>query len=379
MKIVLCGVGETHYFSLLLNRMVSDFSCEIYNVIPSKGAGHFGKGVGGYTGARLFNSVELKDVKFLKSNRVFLGLMKKIITIKPDVLIISEEYLYSIILNPLIMLTLKVLGVKVFLKSIPFRLPSSDSYKNSSPFPIGTIKLFVRSFIYKILHGHLVYINKGKDIYGSYGVDPAKVFVTYNSPDTDYLLGIYEELNSKTVKPLGAPARIVHVGRLIEWKKVDLLIRACEEVRKRGFNVELVIIGDGPEKNKLELLSNSFIDLNVKFLGGIHDYFLLGKELIISDLYVLAGIGGLSINDAMCFGLPIVCSECDGTEEELVIDGYNGFIFKKDSLIDLADKIILILGDDNKRKEMGMASLEIIKNKININTVLNAYYNAFKS
>lgn len=379
MKVMLCGVGETHYYSLLLNRMVSDFSWKIYNIIPQKGTGHFGKGVSGFSGTRLFTSVALRDYKFLKSNHIFLGLMGKVITLKPDVLIVSEEYLYLIILNPLMMLVLKFFGVRVFLKSIPFRLPSSDSYKKASSFPLGLIKLFVRSTIYKLLDGHLVYVNKGKEIYGSYGVDPSKVFVTYNSPDTDKLLNIYKELSSKTIKSVGNPLRIVHIGRLIPWKKVDLLIEACEKVRKRGFNIELVIIGDGPEKNNLQELSKKFEKLKTSFLGGIHDYISLGKELIISDLYVLAGIGGLSINDAMCFGLPVICSECDGTEAELVKDGYNGYIFENDSLEDLEKKIILVLKDEEKRKAMGLASLEIIEKNININTVLNAYKEAFEN
>lgn len=376
---MLCGVGETHYYSLLLNRMVSDFSWKIYNVVPQKGPGHFGKGVSGFSGARLFTSVALRDWKFLKSNHMFIGLMKEIIVIRPDVLIVSEEYLYSIILNPFMMLVLKVLGVKVFLKSIPFRLPLSDVYKKTSPFPLGLIKLFVRSSIYKTLDGHLVYVNKGKEIYESYGVDSSKVFVTYNSPDTDNLLNIYKELSTKMTKPDRKLFRIVHIGRLIAWKKVDLLIEACEEVRKRGLDIELVVIGDGPEKDSLQELSKKYEKLKTSFLGGIHEYTSLGKELIISDLYVLAGIGGLSINDAMCFGLPVICSECDGTEAELVKDGYNGYIFENNSLEDLVKKIILVLENEEKRKAMGLASLEIIEKKININTVLSAYQEAFKS
>lgn len=379
MKIVFCGVGETHYYSLLLNRMVSDLSHEIINIIPNKGTGHFGKGVSGFKGKRLFQSLELTDINFLNSNRAFLGLTKKILSLRPDVLVVTEDYLFSTFFNPFLVLALKLLGIKLYLKSIPFRLPDGESYKKNSKFPFGAIKLVVRSLIYKSVDGHLVYIHKGKEIYGSYGVNSSKVYVTYNSPDTDYLLGIYSELKKTIEIPIRKTKRIVHVGRLIEWKKVDLLIKACEEVRKSGFDIELVIIGDGPERNKLEELSRTFPSLKVIFLGGIHDYFLLGNELIVSDLYVLAGIGGLSINDAMCFGLPVICSECDGTEVELVKDGYNGYIFKNDSLDDLVFKIKKVLENEEQQKAMGLASLEIINNKININTVINAYNVAFNS
>ena len=61
-----------------------------------------------------------------------------------------------------------------------------------------------------------------------------------------------------------------------------------------------------------------------------------------STVYVLAGMGGLSINDAMCFSLFVICLVCDGTEKDLVADGVNGYFFKEGDANDLVDKISLI-------------------------------------
>ena len=97
-----------------------------------------------------------------------------------------------------------------------------------------------------------------------------------------------------------------------------------------------------------------------------------------SSVYVLAGMGGLSINEAMSFGKPVICSVCDGTEKELVRNGYNGFIFLEGDKKDLADKIRKLLDDPQAVKRMGQNSFEIIQNKVNINSVLDGYQRAFK-
>ena len=88
-------------------------------------------------------------------------------------------------------------------------------------------------------------------------------------------------------------------------------------------------------------------------------------------------MGGLSINEAMCFSKPIICSVCDGTEKHLVLDEYNGKYFEEDNESDLTNKIIYLLSDQHKLKIMGENSEKIIIDKININTVVNGYSNAF--
>jgi acetyltransferase-like isoleucine patch superfamily enzyme len=117
----------------------------------------------------------------------------------------------------------------------------------------------------------------------------------------------------------------------------------------------------------------------IKFVGGIYDPVELGRILLSAGVYVLAGMGGISINDAMCFGLPIVCSICDGTEKILVRDGQNGTYFNSGDEVDLAEKIKWIIGDPKRWKTMSEASTSIIRNEININTLLSAYQAVFNT
>jgi glycosyltransferase involved in cell wall biosynthesis len=88
-------------------------------------------------------------------------------------------------------------------------------------------------------------------------------------------------------------------------------------------------------------------------------------------------MGGLSINEAMLFGKPVICSVCDGTEKKLVRDGFNGYFFENGNLISLKEKISLLLSDKNKIDEFGKNSVSIIKDEVNIHTVVAGYLNAF--
>jgi glycosyltransferase involved in cell wall biosynthesis len=239
--------------------------------------------------------------------------------------------------------------------------------------------LQIMKYAYCHVDAHLIYVKEGYGIYESYGVDAGKIFITYNSPDTDILLDIRNSLlASEPVLPK-CENRLIHVGRLVEWKRVDLLIKAFNRVKENFPDAELLIIGFGPQEQELKNLCKRFhLSESVKFIGGVYDPRVLGQYLLASSVYVLAGMGGLSINDAMCFGLPVICSVCDGTEKVLVRDGVNGKFFREGDEDDLVEKIEYILKDPQMRMKMGMRSLEIIRNEVNIHTVIKGFKDALE-
>jgi glycosyltransferase involved in cell wall biosynthesis len=166
---------------------------------------------------------------------------------------------------------------------------------------------------------------------------------------------------------------------LVKWKRVDLLINVIAVLKNKFPRIELVVIGTGPEKTELENLAKSLkLENNIKFIGGVYKAKELGQYLSASSIYILAGMGGLSINDAMCFGKPVICSVCDGTEKKLVRNNYNGFIFKEGDLDDLASKIDYLFSNPEKITQMGLNSERIIKDEVNIHTVINGYVRAFE-
>jgi glycosyltransferase involved in cell wall biosynthesis len=64
------------------------------------------------------------------------------------------------------------------------------------------------------------------------------------------------------------------------------------------------------------------------------------------DVFVLPGLGGLAINDAMMCGKPVICGEADGTEKDLIIDGTTGYLLhsQDDSIVnEIIQKLELVL------------------------------------
>jgi len=158
-----------------------------------------------------------------------------------------------------------------------------------------------------------------------------------------------------------------------------LIIDAVSQLYKTHGNVELSIVGSGPEEENLKRLARLKLpEARIKFHGAIYDSEALAEEIISSAIYVLGGIGGLSINEAMAYGKPVICSRCDGTEKDLISDGNSGFFFKEGDALDLASKIELLLDNPDKSQDMGINALSVIKQKVNLETVSQRYANCFE-
>lgn len=107
------------------------------------------------------------------------------------------------------------------------------------------------------------------------------------------------------------PDIICSVGRLSREKSYDVCIRAIHRIQEKIPGVCFVIIGDGPERESLEVLVRELgIEKNVRFLGKIPHRDLLNSNLFArSQLFLTASTTetqGITIIEAMSFGLPIV-------------------------------------------------------------------------
>jgi glycosyltransferase involved in cell wall biosynthesis len=133
----------------------------------------------------------------------------------------------------------------------------------------------------------------------------------------------------------------------------------------------MVLIGGGAIENELAeyVASNDIKDIHFagKVFEGISKYFLM------ADLFVLPGLGGLSIFEAMVHGLPVISASADGTEVDLIEEGHNGYILKTDEVDELTEKLYIFLRDKEMAKSFGKRSREIVDNKINIKKKVNTF------
>jgi glycosyltransferase involved in cell wall biosynthesis len=400
LKVFFFNNGMPHYYNLVLNKLNEVPGIELTLIVPSQVSENIGEGVFQTRDGVFFRVIELHEYKLLGLCSSFRGVARLLFREKPGVIITSDRYLFSFLINVPVVLLRKNLDIKLIMKSIPFRIPTYQEAKlrlkknadGAERIPgllnkvfaklgisilLRSVVLSIKKYAYNIPDAHVNYVDEAFTIYGSYGVSPEKIFITQNSPDTDLLFSVRESLKLK--KPILAPCkhRLVHVGRLVAWKRVDMLLKAFVRIKKKYDDAELLVIGMGPEEDKLKnLCANLGVNRSVRFLGGVYDPQLLGHYLLSSQLYVLAGMGGLSINEAMCFGLPILCSVGDGTEKKLVREEINGKYFIDGDEEDLAVKIDYLFAHPDLMARMGVKSTEIIRNEINIHTVIEGYRKA---
>ena len=137
----------------------------------------------------------------------------------------------------------------------------------------------------------------------------------YNPIDTDVILhGAKQPFN---ITP-SSSFKIVTVGRLVQQKGFDRLIRIVGKLWRNGKNVELFIIGGGFERKKLErIIQEEKLENQVHLMGFLKNPYALMAKM---DLFVCSSRAegySLAIAEAMTLGLPVVSTNCAGPKELL--------------------------------------------------------------
>jgi len=135
--------------------------------------------------------------------------------------------------------------------------------------------------------------------------------------------------------------KLLYIGRLSREKNLIRLIEALNGLP----NINLTIVGTGPQKEELERLAKD----NISFLGHIENK-KLQEVFYDNDVFVLPSLSetwGLVIDEAIYFGLPILASKRVGSVEELVILPSTGLTFNPYNINDIQDKILEIIELDN--------------------------------
>lgn len=187
-----------------------------------------------------------------------------------------------------------------------------------------------------------------------WGVPVEKVRVIYNAVD----LAPYAELPSREEAQarLGLSGRVVlTAARLTPWKGVDKLIAALPLWREAVAETNLVIVGDGPERENLERLAQATDTAEaVRFVGQVpHDRMPL--YLRAADVFVLySGYEGLPhvVLEAMAAGAPVVASRKGGIPE-VVVDGETGLLVEWGDETALMDVVRRVLCDAALARRLG--------------------------
>lgn len=228
------------------------------------------------------------------------------------------------------------------------------------------------AFALKIADGFVAYSNFTARYWQHvWGVPTTRISVAHNAIDTAPLLNRYRELLSA-----GRPrveGRIVFAGRMTTDKGLDLLLRAYGKVKKAFPVASLTLVGDGPVRVPLERTVDGWQLKDVEFLGEIRDQIKLADVMCRASLFILPGLGGLAVNTAMACGLPIICSDADGTELDLVREGVNGWFFSPGDDDDLTRVMGYGLSSPELLYKYGKESVRLIENVYNLDNMVSAF------
>jgi GalNAc-alpha-(1->4)-GalNAc-alpha-(1->3)-diNAcBac-PP-undecaprenol alpha-1,4-N-acetyl-D-galactosaminyltransferase len=325
------------------------------------------------------NELEINLVLYGKSPEIFYDLPENIIIHKPRT-VFNNRCRFLFTLNRFIYLrqTIKKINPSSILSfgeywnsfvllavwGLPYKVYLSDRCSPDKKFSL--IHSVLRKWLYPRAKGIIAQTDKAKYLYGS-------------------------QLKNKNICVIGNPIRILpsseiiikkerivlSVGRLIESKNHDKLIKLFCEINKPGW--KLVIVGGDALNQKnmsglINLISSLKAERKVVLPGYTNDltsYYLKSRVFVFTS--ESEGFPNV-IGEAMSAGLPVVSFDCVAGPSEMIKDGEDGFLVPVHDYSLFRERLELLMEDEQLGNQMGIKARESIQ-KFAVNNIGEQYYN----
>jgi len=201
----------------------------------------------------------------------------------------------------------------------------------------------------------------------SMGVSPDQVHLIRNGVSL-------EEFPSRHGHAAAGCPVILGVGSLIPKKGFDVLLRACAILDARGIQFRCVVIGDGPEREKLDNLKKDLgLDGCVEMLGyrtlaELRDWYYRASVFVMPSVVSPTGeTDGLPtvVIEALASELPVIGTETAAIPE-IIQNGVNGFLVEPNAVEPLADQVQVLLQRPELRKKLGCEGRRLVEQDFNL-------------
>jgi glycosyltransferase involved in cell wall biosynthesis len=228
----------------------------------------------------------------------------------------------------------------------------------------------VRSVFYGLAHNLLLYGHYAKCIGVGHGFAAERLHVIYNSLDADAQRTLRESISNDEllaarqklfVERANLPL-LVCSTRLMRVRRLDMLLDAMDQLKSRGLDTNLLLIGDGPEKANLSEQATR-LGLTVHFYGACYDEPTLARLTMAADLTVAPGKVGLTAMQSLGYGTPVLTHSDFANqmpEWEAIIPGKTGDLFINENVDDLARVIERWFANAPDRQQVRDACFEMI-------------------
>ncbi|HDH31697.1 MAG TPA: glycosyltransferase family 1 protein [Candidatus Wolfebacteria bacterium] len=201
--------------------------------------------------------------------------------------------------------------------------------------------------------------------------------VVYKVPNNKIFI-ISNGINIKRffIQLVSQKKNILFVGGSVEYKGLDILIRALPIIIKKYSDIELIIIGemDKREKTLRQLVGKLDVSSNISWQGLVSQDKMAGfyQKAYLTVLPSRLDLFPITALEAMSSGIPLVATNVGGLPE-IIEDGVSGLIINKEDSEELATAIIKLLDDPKKAEEMGKKGREIVEQKFTWEKVVEKY------
>ena len=172
---------------------------------------------------------------------------------------------------------------------------------------------------------------------------------------------------------------VITAGRLVPIKNFKSLINAWEQINTLHPEWNLEIYGEGGLKKELQdQIDNLHLNQSVFLKGHSNN---IQEQMSKASIFALTSISegfGIVIIEAMSCGLPIVSFACPCGPKDIITEGKDGFLVNVNDEVELANKINLLIDNEDLRLQMSYAA-KIKAKKYNIENIIPIWMNLFKT
>lgn len=263
--------------------------------------------------------------------------------------------------NLIAIVSAKLFNTAVFMRTETHLLLERKGLKKALRKPL--LKLF-----YKMCDACLYIGSRNKEFYKYHELTDEKLFFVPYTVDNVFFMSRankphpHQESFKKELGVSSDTPIILYSSKLISRKRPMDLLKAYEGLRRRGIKAALVFIGDGPERQKLEVYIASKGVPDVHFVG-FKNQSELPEYYAQAHVFVLPSENepwGLVINEVMSAGVPVITTFEVGASADLVQLGETGFVFQTGDISSLEQYLGEILSDPLLQERMSSRCVEMM-------------------
>lgn len=253
---------------------------------------------------------------------------------KFDIIIHQAET--KVLSLPLLLFYSKIYGTKLALWGI------------GNPLKPSPLLDHYRKFLARVSNGYIFYSESNKEKYLNMGVNSMKLFVAKNSINVAQIIEFARTCSNSAILDFRKKNNLkaftfLSVGRLIRRKQLDWLLKAGKRMIDNGYDIQIVIIGNGEMLDQLMELSKELnIQDKVIFTGKLVGIDNIGPWFMAADVVVAPSQVGHLATEAHAYGKPIILSNnksLQGPESEILINEETGLLYNHGNIDDLSSKM----------------------------------------